>query len=93
MEELFWEISKPLLPFGKPGLLVAAIIRIRAKRLTAEMVGAMWTGVSLSWHHFLPEDQNVRNFGSDHKVQFTLPETKEAPEVKVVKKEGGNEMP
>lgn len=59
MEELFWEISNSLQPFGKPGLLVAAIIRIRAKGLTVEMVGAMGTGVRLSCYHFLPEDQKI----------------------------------
>lgn len=44
MTEFFWEISKLLMPVGKPGLLVTVLIRIRAERLTAEMVGAMWTG-------------------------------------------------
>lgn len=61
MEELFWEISKPLLPFGKPGVLVAASIRIRVKRLTAEMVGAMWTG---SGSHGITSCRKIKMLGT-----------------------------
>lgn len=38
MEELLWEISKPLLPFEKAGVLVALIIKMMAARLTTEFL-------------------------------------------------------
>lgn len=69
MDELVWEISKPLLPSGKSGVLVSLIIKIAAEKLTAEKVGATWARAGPSWHHLLPKDQNVRKFVPDHKVQ------------------------
>lgn len=64
MEELLWEISKPLLPLEKAGVLVALIIKVMAERLTTGKVGA------LSKEASLPSCLNFWNFVSDHRVQM-----------------------
>lgn len=64
MEELLWEISKPLLPLEKAGVLIALIIKMMAERLTTGKVGA------LSKEASLPSCLNFWNFVSNHRVQM-----------------------
>lgn len=64
LEELLREISKPLLPLEKAGVLVALISKMMVERLTTEKVGAM------SMEAILLSCQNFWNFVSNHKVQM-----------------------
>ncbi|XP_030634154.1 eukaryotic translation initiation factor 4 gamma 3 [Chanos chanos] len=72
MRELFTELSKPLLPVGRAGILFSEILHILCKQMSHRKVGALWREAGLSWSDFLPEGEDVQNFISEHKLQFTV---------------------
>ncbi|MGH0128178.1 UNVERIFIED_CONTAM: hypothetical protein FKN15_044826 [Acipenser sinensis] len=72
MEELFKEVSKPLVPLGKAGLLLVEILSILCKGMSHKKAGALWREAGLSWKDFLPEDEDVNKFVTEKKVEFTL---------------------
>ncbi|KAE8290913.1 Eukaryotic translation initiation factor 4 gamma 1 [Larimichthys crocea] len=81
MGQLFREISKPLVPLGKAGMLLVQILKLLCKGMTPKKVGAMWTEARLNWSDFLPEDEDVNKFVSHQKVEFTTGEETEVKEV------------
>ncbi|XP_019117735.1 eukaryotic translation initiation factor 4 gamma 1a isoform X1 [Larimichthys crocea] len=81
MGQLFREISKPLVPLGKAGMLLVQILKLLCKGMTPKKVGAMWTEARLNWSDFLPEDEDVNKFVSHQKVEFTTGEEAEVKEV------------
>ncbi|XP_034021749.1 LOW QUALITY PROTEIN: eukaryotic translation initiation factor 4 gamma 3 [Thalassophryne amazonica] len=74
MRELFSELSKPLLPVGRGGILISEILHILCKQMSHRTVGTLWRESGLSWTDFLPEDEDVQAFISQQKLQFTLPD-------------------
>lgn len=80
MGQLFREISKPLVPLGKAGVLLVQILNMLCKGMTPKKVGAMWTDSGLNWKDFLPSDVDVNKFVTDQKVEYTLGEEVAAKE-------------
>uniref|UniRef100_A0A3B3W2B8 Eukaryotic translation initiation factor 4 gamma, 1a n=1 Tax=Poecilia latipinna TaxID=48699 RepID=A0A3B3W2B8_9TELE len=80
MGQLFREISKPLVPLGKAGLLLAQIIKLLCKGMTHEKVGSLWREAGLNWNEFLSKDEDVNKFVTDQKVEFTTGEETETKE-------------
>ncbi|XP_034170013.2 eukaryotic translation initiation factor 4 gamma 3 isoform X3 [Pangasianodon hypophthalmus] len=72
MRELFSEISKPLLPVGKAGILMAEILHLLCKQMGQKKVGSLWREAGLNWSDFLSEEQELQSFISEQKLQFTL---------------------
>lgn len=72
MGELFREISKPLIPLGKAGVLLAHILNLLCKGMSHKKVGSMWREAGLRWKDFLPEDVDVNKFVTESNVEFTL---------------------
>uniref|UniRef100_A0A8C6TF56 Eukaryotic translation initiation factor 4 gamma n=1 Tax=Neogobius melanostomus TaxID=47308 RepID=A0A8C6TF56_9GOBI len=85
MEQLFREISKPLVPLGKAGVLLVQILNMLCKGMTPKKVGAMWIEAGLNWKDFLPKDVDDNKFVTDQKVEYTLGE-------EVVSKEGSKKV-
>lgn len=77
MGELFREISKPLIPMGKAGVLLVHILTLLCKEMSHKKAGAMWREAGLRWTDFLPEDQDVNKFVTEKNVEFTLGEESE----------------
>ncbi|KAL0978498.1 hypothetical protein UPYG_G00171280 [Umbra pygmaea] len=71
MRELFSELSKPLLPVGRAGVLFSEILHILCKQMSHRKVGNLWRESGLSWTDYLPEGEDVQNFISEQKLQFT----------------------
>ncbi|XP_038145205.1 eukaryotic translation initiation factor 4 gamma 1a isoform X1 [Cyprinodon tularosa] len=86
MGELFTEISKPLVPLEKAGLLLAQILKLLCKGMTNDKVGALWKAAGLKWEDFLSKDEDVNKFVTDQKVEFTTLEEAES------KKDGKNKV-
>lgn len=80
MGQLFREISKPLVPLEKAGVLLAQILKLLCKGMTPKKVGAMWTEAGLNWSEFLTKDEDVNKFVTDQKVEFTTGEETESKE-------------
>ncbi|XP_056148646.1 eukaryotic translation initiation factor 4 gamma 1a [Lampris incognitus] len=78
--QLFREISKPLVPLGKAGVLLVEILTLLCKEMTHKKVGVMWTEAGLNWRDFLPKDQDVNKFVTEQKIEFTLGEEMESEE-------------
>lgn len=74
MRELFSELSKPLLPVGRAGILFSEILHILCKQMSHRKVGVLWRECGLSWADFLPEGEDVQAFISEQKLQFTVSE-------------------
>ncbi|KAM3615524.1 uncharacterized protein V6R79_003497 [Siganus canaliculatus] len=74
MGELFREISKPLIPLGKAGVLLAQILTLLCKGMSHKKAGTMWRDAGLRWKDFLPEDEDVNKFVTEKNVEFTLGE-------------------
>uniref|UniRef100_A0A674D9C3 Eukaryotic translation initiation factor 4 gamma, 1a n=1 Tax=Salmo trutta TaxID=8032 RepID=A0A674D9C3_SALTR len=74
MGQLFREISKPLIPLRKAGVLLVHILNLLCKGMTHKKVGGMWTEAGLNWRDFLPEDEDVNKFVTEQKMEFTLGE-------------------
>nr|XP_015192555.1 PREDICTED: eukaryotic translation initiation factor 4 gamma 3 isoform X3 [Lepisosteus oculatus] len=72
MRELFTEFSKPLLPVGRAGILFSEILHLLCKQMSHRKVGALWRESGLNWVDFLPEGEDVHNFISDLKLEFTI---------------------
>ncbi|KAK5889046.1 hypothetical protein CesoFtcFv8_015084 [Champsocephalus esox] len=77
MGQLFREISKPLVPLGQAGVLLIQILKLLCKEMTPKKVGAMWTEGDLKWSEFLPEGDNVDEFVTEQKMEFTIGEETE----------------
>uniref|UniRef100_H3D9X4 Eukaryotic translation initiation factor 4 gamma 1 n=1 Tax=Tetraodon nigroviridis TaxID=99883 RepID=H3D9X4_TETNG len=72
MGELFREISKPLIPLGKAGVLLVQILVLLCKEMSHKKAGMMWREAGLRWKDFLPEDEDVNKFVTEKSVEFTL---------------------
>ncbi|XP_041804790.1 eukaryotic translation initiation factor 4 gamma 3 isoform X10 [Chelmon rostratus] len=72
MRELFSELSKPLLPVGRVGILISEILHILCKQMSHRTVSSLWRESGLSWTDFLPEGEDVQAFISQQKLQFIL---------------------
>ncbi|XP_063767492.1 eukaryotic translation initiation factor 4 gamma 3 isoform X11 [Eleginops maclovinus] len=72
MRELFSELSKPLLPVGRAGILISEILHILCKQMSHRTVGSLWRESGLNWTDFLPEGEDVQAFISQQKLQFVL---------------------
>ncbi|XP_077579994.1 eukaryotic translation initiation factor 4 gamma 1a isoform X2 [Stigmatopora nigra] len=90
MGTLFREISKPLLPQGKAGVLLVQILHLLCKGMTQSKVGALWQEAGLNWTDFLPKDDDVNKFVTDKKVEFTTGEGQSKENTK--KALSGNEL-
>lgn len=82
MGELFRELTKPLVPLGKAGILLAEILGLQCKGMSHKKAGALWQESGLSWKEFLSKDQDVNKFISDHKLEYTLGDETESPSKK-----------
>ncbi|NWI58074.1 IF4G3 factor, partial [Calyptomena viridis] len=71
MRELIQEFSKPLLPVGRAGVLLAEILHLLCKQMSHKKVGALWRESGLSWKEFLPEGEDVHTFLMEQKLEFT----------------------
>ncbi|XP_052431777.1 eukaryotic translation initiation factor 4 gamma 1 isoform X2 [Carassius gibelio] len=74
MGPLFRELSKPLVPLGKAGVLLVEMLKLLCKAMSQKKVGAMWRDAALSWKDFLPEDEDLNKFVTEKGVEFTLDE-------------------
>ncbi|KAM3604685.1 uncharacterized protein V6R79_014834 [Siganus canaliculatus] len=92
MGQLFREISKPLVPLGKAGVLLVQILKLFCKGMTPKKVGALWTEAGLNWSDFLPEDEDVNKFVTEQKVEFTTGEETESKETSKKKVLSGEEL-
>ncbi|XP_050930604.1 LOW QUALITY PROTEIN: eukaryotic translation initiation factor 4 gamma 3 [Lates calcarifer] len=72
MRELFSELSKPLLPVGRAGILISEILHILCKQMSHRTVASLWRESGLNWTDFLPEGEDVQTFISQQKLQFVL---------------------
>uniref|UniRef100_A0A672INK2 Eukaryotic translation initiation factor 4 gamma 1 n=1 Tax=Salarias fasciatus TaxID=181472 RepID=A0A672INK2_SALFA len=72
MGQLFREISKPLIPLGKAGVLLVHILNLLCKGMSHKKAGTMWREAGLRWKDFLPEDVDVNKFVTENNVDFTL---------------------
>lgn len=82
MGELFRELTKPLVPIGKAGILLAEILGLQCKGMSHKKAGALWQEAGLSWKEFLSKDQDLNKFISDHKLEYTLGDETESPSKK-----------
>ncbi|KAM6116878.1 eukaryotic translation initiation factor 4 gamma 3 isoform 5-T5 [Phoenicopterus ruber ruber] len=71
MRELIQEFSKPLLPVGRAGVLLAEILHLLCKQMSHKKVGALWRETGLSWKDYLPEGEDVHTFLLEQKLDFT----------------------
>ncbi|XP_023796072.1 eukaryotic translation initiation factor 4 gamma 3 isoform X1 [Cyanistes caeruleus] len=71
MRELIQEFSKPLLPVGRAGILLAEILHLLCKQMSHKKVGALWRESGLSWKDYLPEGEDVHTFLMEQKLEFT----------------------
>uniref|UniRef100_A0A672J8T3 Eukaryotic translation initiation factor 4 gamma, 1a n=1 Tax=Salarias fasciatus TaxID=181472 RepID=A0A672J8T3_SALFA len=81
MGQLFREISKPLVPLEKAGVLLVQILKLLCKGMTPKKVGALWMDGGLNWNDFLPKDEDVNKFVTDHSVEFTTGEESKSQDV------------
>ncbi|KAM7401729.1 hypothetical protein PAMP_017024 [Pampus punctatissimus] len=72
MRELFSELSKPLLPVGRAGILISEILHILCKQMSHRTAGSLWRKSGLNWTDILPEGEDVQAFISQQKLQFVL---------------------
>uniref|UniRef100_A0A8C9Z4T8 Eukaryotic translation initiation factor 4 gamma 3 n=1 Tax=Sander lucioperca TaxID=283035 RepID=A0A8C9Z4T8_SANLU len=72
MRELFSELSKPLLPVGRAGILISEVLHILCKQMSHRTVGSLWRESGLNWTDFLPEGEDIQAFISQQKLQFVL---------------------
>ncbi|XP_005938362.1 eukaryotic translation initiation factor 4 gamma 1 isoform X9 [Haplochromis burtoni] len=72
MGELLRDVSKPLIPLGKAGVLLVDILTLLCKGMSHKKAGTMWREAGLQWKDFLPEDVDVNKFVTEKNVEFTL---------------------
>ncbi|XP_015230825.1 PREDICTED: eukaryotic translation initiation factor 4 gamma 3 isoform X3 [Cyprinodon variegatus] len=82
MRELFSELSKPLLPVGRAGILISEILHLLCKQMSHRNVGSLWRECSLNWADLLAEGEDVQAFISQQKLQFLQPEGSEEVQTK-----------
>lgn len=82
MGELFRDLTKPLIPNGKAGILLAEILGLQCKGMSHKKAGALWLESGLSWKEFLSKDQDLNKFISDNKLEYTLGDETETPRKK-----------
>ncbi|KAF4094067.1 hypothetical protein AMELA_G00008860 [Ameiurus melas] len=87
MGPLFREMAKPLLPIGKAAVLLVHILNLLCKGLSPKKAGALWTDAGLNWKDFLSEDEDVKKFVTEQKLEFTLGEESENPSKKMLSAE------
>ncbi|XP_008304217.1 eukaryotic translation initiation factor 4 gamma 3, partial [Stegastes partitus] len=85
MRELFSELSKPLLPVGRAGILISEILHILCKQMSHRTVGSLWRESGLNWSDVLPEGEDVQAFISQQKLQFVQSDSS-SPEAPLSKK-------
>ncbi|XP_061588278.1 eukaryotic translation initiation factor 4 gamma 1a isoform X2 [Cololabis saira] len=78
MGQLFREISKPLVPLEKAGVLLAQILKLLCNEMTPKKVGSLWKEAGLNWDEFLPKDEDVNKFVADKNLEFTTGEDMES---------------
>ncbi|MEQ2244962.1 Eukaryotic translation initiation factor 4 gamma [Ilyodon furcidens] len=81
MRELFSELSKPLLPVGRAGILISEILHILCKQMSHRNVGSLWRESGLNWADLLLEEEDVEAFISQQKLQFLQSEGSSSEEV------------
>ncbi|KFP00549.1 Eukaryotic translation initiation factor 4 gamma 1, partial [Calypte anna] len=79
MEELFREITKPLVPIGKAPTLLVEVLGLLCKGMGQKTVGKLWRDGGLSWKEFLPEDQDVNKFVTEQKLEYTVGDSSDTP--------------
>ncbi|NWZ59365.1 IF4G1 factor, partial [Haliaeetus albicilla] len=79
MEELFREITKPLLPIGKATTLLVEVLGLLCKGMSQKTAGKLWRDGGLSWKEFLPEDQDVNKFVTEQKLEYTMGDSSDTP--------------
>uniref|UniRef100_A0A668UK06 Eukaryotic translation initiation factor 4 gamma 1 n=1 Tax=Oreochromis aureus TaxID=47969 RepID=A0A668UK06_OREAU len=72
MGELCRDVSKPLIPLDKAGVLLVHILTLLCKEMSHKKAGTMWREAGLRWKDFLPEDVDVNKFVTEKNVEFTL---------------------
>ncbi|KAJ7306509.1 hypothetical protein JRQ81_009865 [Phrynocephalus forsythii] len=71
LRELLTELSKPLLPVGRAGILISEILHLLCKQMSHKKVAALWKEAGLSWKDFLPEEEDAHAFLVEQKLEFT----------------------
>ncbi|KAM6918614.1 eukaryotic translation initiation factor 4 gamma 1a [Xenentodon cancila] len=89
---LFREISKPLVPLEKAGVLLAEVLKLLCKGMTPKKVGGLWKEAGLNWDDFLPKDEDVNKFVTDQKLEFTTREEIESKDEGKKKVLSGEEL-
>ncbi|KAM6389623.1 eukaryotic translation initiation factor 4 gamma 1 isoform 7-T8 [Pluvialis apricaria] len=79
MEELFREITKPLVPIGKATTLLVEVLGLLCKGMGQKTAGKLWRDGGLSWKEFLPEDQDVNKFVTEQKLEYTMGDSSDTP--------------
>ncbi|XP_071423136.1 eukaryotic translation initiation factor 4 gamma 1 isoform X2 [Pithys albifrons albifrons] len=79
MEELFREITKPLVSIGKATTLLVEVLGLLCKGMSQKTAGKMWRDGGLSWKEFLPEDQDVNKFVTEQKLEYTVGDSLDMP--------------
>ncbi|NXD79570.1 IF4G1 factor, partial [Halcyon senegalensis] len=79
MEELFREITKPLVPIGKATTLLVEVLGLLCKGMSQKTAGKLWRDGGLSWKEFLPEDQDVNKFVTEQKLEYTMGDNSDMP--------------
>ncbi|NWX19658.1 IF4G1 factor, partial [Aegotheles bennettii] len=79
MEELFREITKPLVPIGKAPTLLVEVLGLLCKGMGQKTAGKLWRDGGLSWKEFLPEDQDVNKFVTEQKLEYTMGDNSDTP--------------
>ncbi|NWS57695.1 IF4G1 factor, partial [Chunga burmeisteri] len=79
MEELFREITKPLVPIGKATTLLVEVLGLLCKGMSQKTAGKLWRDGGLSWKEFLPEDQDVNKFVTEQKLEYTMGDSSDTP--------------
>ncbi|NXY26338.1 IF4G1 factor, partial [Atrichornis clamosus] len=79
MEELFREITKPLVPIGKATTLLVEVLGLLCKGMSQKTAGKLWRDGGLSWKEFLPEDQDVNKFVTEQKLEYTMGDSLDMP--------------
>ncbi|KFR00547.1 Eukaryotic translation initiation factor 4 gamma 1, partial [Nipponia nippon] len=79
MEELFREITKPLVPIGKATTLLVKVLGLLCKGMSQKTAGKLWRDGGLSWKEFLPEDQDVNKFVTEQKLEYTMGDSLDTP--------------
>ncbi|NXN84194.1 IF4G3 factor, partial [Bombycilla garrulus] len=92
MRELTQEFSKPLLPVGRAGILLAEILHLLCKQMSHKKVGALWRESDLSWKDYLPEGEDIHTFLMEQKLEFTESDCSSSSEALSEKKLSAEEL-